>query len=225
MNAAKDVVDSYNGSEVDQFNTMVTDYNSRCGSFRYRSGSLESARRDVEQYRSQLIEEGRRRLEVYRQSQSQSDANEDESQSQDPLVGDQAQLAVQEAELDTAAPNSTSPGQETLPASTPGPAAEINPIRSSLPETRRKGPPANSFVSGATWYCNSGFRRVSDRCEALVVPENAFVSGASWYCNSGFKRVGDQCEALVVPANAFVSGASWYCNSGFRRVGDRCEAL
>ena len=34
--------------EVNRFNAMVEDYNSRCGSFRYREGDLERARQDVE---------------------------------------------------------------------------------------------------------------------------------------------------------------------------------
>ena len=37
---------------------ILNDYNSRCGSFRYRSGALEGARREIEPYRSQLKSEG-----------------------------------------------------------------------------------------------------------------------------------------------------------------------
>ena len=59
MDGAKSAVDNHIDSDVDRFNAMVADYNSRCGSFRYRSGALESARRDVEPYRSQLQAEGR----------------------------------------------------------------------------------------------------------------------------------------------------------------------
>ena len=62
MDAAKAVLNNYSDSDVDRFNEMVADYNSRCGSFRYRSGSLESARRDVEPYRSALQGEGRSRF-------------------------------------------------------------------------------------------------------------------------------------------------------------------
>lgn len=62
MDAAKVALDNYSDSDVNRFNAMVADYNSRCGSFRYRSGSLESARRDVERYRSQLQAEGRSRF-------------------------------------------------------------------------------------------------------------------------------------------------------------------
>lgn len=63
MDGAKPAVNNYSDSDVDRFNAMVADYNSRCGSFRYRSGALESARRDVEAYRSQLQSEGRSRFD------------------------------------------------------------------------------------------------------------------------------------------------------------------
>ena len=62
MDGAKAALNSYSGHDVDRFNDMVADYNSRCGSFRYRSGALESARRDVEPYRNQLQSEGRSRF-------------------------------------------------------------------------------------------------------------------------------------------------------------------
>lgn len=62
MDAAKLVLNNYSESDVDRFNEMVKDYNSRCGSFRYHRGALESARRDVEPHRSKLQAEGRGRF-------------------------------------------------------------------------------------------------------------------------------------------------------------------
>jgi len=62
MDGAKSAMNNHVDSDVDRFNAMVADYNSRCGSFRYRSGALESARRDVEPYRSQFQSEGRNRF-------------------------------------------------------------------------------------------------------------------------------------------------------------------
>ncbi|MEO5607531.1 MAG: hypothetical protein ABIR13_08120 [Polaromonas sp.] len=63
LEGAKSAVNNYIDSDVDRFNAMVADYNSRCGNFRYRSGALESARRDIEPYRSQLQAEGLGRFE------------------------------------------------------------------------------------------------------------------------------------------------------------------
>ena len=49
-------------SDAARFNEMVGDYNSRCAEYRYRRGSLESARSEVERYRSLLESEGRSRF-------------------------------------------------------------------------------------------------------------------------------------------------------------------
>jgi hypothetical protein len=62
IEGARSAINNYSDADVDRFNAMVADYNSRCSSFRYRSGALESARRDVEPYRSQLLAEGRSRF-------------------------------------------------------------------------------------------------------------------------------------------------------------------
>ena len=42
-------------AQIDQFNDLISDYNSRCGNFRYRQGALARARREVEQQRLQIV--------------------------------------------------------------------------------------------------------------------------------------------------------------------------
>jgi hypothetical protein len=49
-------------NDIPRFNQMVDDYNSRCASYRYRSGTLESARRDIEPARDQLRAAGAARF-------------------------------------------------------------------------------------------------------------------------------------------------------------------
>ncbi len=62
VDAAEKVVNNYIEAHVDRFNAMVGDYNSRCGEFRYRQGSLQSAERAMEPFRVQLEQEGRSRI-------------------------------------------------------------------------------------------------------------------------------------------------------------------
>ena len=62
MTAAKSVISGYNEADVDRFNGMVADYNARCSSFKYRRGSLESLRAEVERTREELEAEGRSRF-------------------------------------------------------------------------------------------------------------------------------------------------------------------
>lgn len=51
-------VNEYSGTSVEAFNEAVRDYNSRCSSFRYRSGALESVRSEVEANRYALQLQG-----------------------------------------------------------------------------------------------------------------------------------------------------------------------
>ena len=41
--------------QIDQFNSVVADYNRRCASFRYRKGTLVRAQRELERVRPQII--------------------------------------------------------------------------------------------------------------------------------------------------------------------------
>jgi hypothetical protein len=62
INAMKPLVDNYNSSDVNIFNMAVDDYNSRCGSYKYKSGSLEYVKRKVNENVSMLESEGRDRI-------------------------------------------------------------------------------------------------------------------------------------------------------------------
>jgi hypothetical protein len=62
LDGARSSLNNYSGADVDRFNLMISDYNSRCGSFRYRTGDLERARRAVEAFRSPILAEGRSRF-------------------------------------------------------------------------------------------------------------------------------------------------------------------
>ena len=62
LEGARSSVNNYDGATVDRYNAMISDYNIRCGSFRYRAGNLERARRAVEAFRAQYVSEGRNRF-------------------------------------------------------------------------------------------------------------------------------------------------------------------
>lgn len=266
MESAKSALNNYIESDVDRFNALAADYNSRCGNFRYRSGALESARRDVEPYRSQFQSEGRSRfvrspstgsLSVPAPSRPAPNATVQAIQHKlnelgydagtaDGLMGRgtrSAVIAFQQdrglaatgvadqallLQLQRAPSRSTGNwyANDSVVQEAPSRSATTAPLPAPpSPSVNRSGPPANSFVSGSDWYCNEGFKKVGNQCEALAVPDNAFVSGSNWYCKEGFRKIGNECEALAVPRNAFVSGSNWYCKEGFRKVGSQCEAL
>ena len=56
LDAARDVVSA--DADVDRFNSMINDYNSRCASYRYRRQVFESVQREVQSNRTSLQAEG-----------------------------------------------------------------------------------------------------------------------------------------------------------------------
>jgi hypothetical protein len=62
LEGSRSVIDNYSDAQVNRFNVLVDDYNSRCSNFRYRSGALESARRAVDPFRSEFLADGHNRF-------------------------------------------------------------------------------------------------------------------------------------------------------------------
>lgn len=67
MDGAKSAINNYIDADVDRFNAMVADYNSRCSSFQYQTNNrgrndLNSAQRDIEPFKVELKNEGRSRF-------------------------------------------------------------------------------------------------------------------------------------------------------------------
>lgn len=62
LDGARPALNNYDSREVNRFNAMVSDYNSRCGSFRYFESTMVRARRTVESFRSRLLVDGRNRF-------------------------------------------------------------------------------------------------------------------------------------------------------------------
>jgi hypothetical protein len=65
----KENINQYSDSEVDKFNALVEDYNSRCGSFRYPDGAVEYVQKQIDEKRSDIIREGMAKLSGWRDAQ------------------------------------------------------------------------------------------------------------------------------------------------------------
>lgn len=185
MEGVKSALNNYIDSDVDRFNAMVADYNSRCGSFRYRSGALESARRDIEPYRSQLQSEGRSRFA----SSSSVSPRSEAVPTPDEIVQPRSPGSIS-ADIKR---------QSGIPANAWVYGSEWycnDGYRKDGDRCQKLNVPANAWVYGSEWYCNDGYRKDGDRCEKLNVPANAWVYGSEWYCNDGYRKVGDRCVSI-----------------------------
>ena len=83
--------------------------------------------------------------------------------------------------------------------------------------------PNNSYRSGNSWECNSGYTKYEKSC--VKIPPNTYVSGDRFKCLSGFthnrKDIIEGC--IKLPANAYAFGVGWLCNSGYTKSGYRCK--
>jgi plasmid maintenance system killer protein len=59
IEAIESVVDKRKSGEVERFNALVNDYNSRCGQYRYRRGDLQRVQQEVEQNRSAIANQAK----------------------------------------------------------------------------------------------------------------------------------------------------------------------
>ena len=62
LDAAQGALNRDSQIDIDRFNAMVADYNSRCGNFRYDQDSLESVRAEVDGDKDRLNSEGAARF-------------------------------------------------------------------------------------------------------------------------------------------------------------------
>ena len=238
IEGAKAALNNYSDSDVDRFNAMVADYNSRCSSFKYQTNNrgrndLNSAQRDIEPYRSQLQAEGRRRFTRRPSTGSLS------APAQARPAADETVRAVQQKlnELGyNAGPADGLMGRGTraaiivfqqdrgLAATGVADQTLLFQLR-QVPSGSARGAGANAPSRSSPSATAPLFVPPTPSAQRSGPPANSWVSGSNWYCNDGYKKVGNSCEKLNVPRNAWVSGSNWYCNDGFKKVGDQCEAL
>lgn len=91
MGAAQLHVNDYNTSDIDRFNAMVADYNSRCSAFRYQHGNLERVRSEIEPNRVNLLLEGAARFPA---SNQQAPAQNQQQINETPTLDPQVQPQV-----------------------------------------------------------------------------------------------------------------------------------
>ncbi len=237
LDAAKVVISSYSDTDIDRFNALVADYNSRCGQFRYRRGTLENARSEVEQHRSEIEAEGRARFSrasapvgstnrlpeipvakpdftvqaiQRRLNKFGYDAGEE-----DGFAGEQTRAAISAFQRDQNIPVDGTPGLELLKRlSEHLPPAQSSAATKSVVPTPVQPPPLPPS---------------QDIPRQSGIPANAELdyTGKDWTCKRGFKLIRGGCERVDMPANAELdyTGKDWTCKRGFKLLGGGCERV
>lgn len=235
LDAAKVVISSYSDTDIDRFNALVADYNSRCGQFRYKRGSLENARSEVEQHRSEIEAEGRARFSRASVPAGSTDRLPDvpvakpdfivqaiqrrlnkfgyDAGEEDGFASEQSRAAISAFQRDENIVADGKPSLELLkrlsehvPSSSQSSALARPPAQTPVPATARP--------------------TAQDAPRQSGLPANAELdyTGKDWTCKRGYKRVGDGCEQVAIPLNAELDyyGRDWTCKRGFKRVNSEC---
>lgn len=240
LEGARSALKNYIDSDLDSFNAMVADYNSRCGSYRYRSGTLESARLDIEPHRSQLQAEGGNRfarspstgsLSEPAPSQPAPDATVQAIQSRlnelgyeagtaDGLMGRGTRLAIQTFQRDNGL---AVDGDAT---------AALLQLLISSGQPDRQDPPAPSAPVVTPTYTpptQPPSRQESAKPTSGGIPQNARLNylGNDWECKPSYFKHGNECRIVQVPPNGKLTylGNDWECNRGYFKYGNECRAV
>ena len=237
LDAAKIVINRYSDADIDRFNALVADYNSRCGQFRYRQGTLESARSEVERHRSEIEAEGRARFSRAPAPAGSTDRLPDvpvakpdftvqaiqrrlnkfgyDAGEEDGFAGEQTRAAISAFQRDENIVVDGKPSLDLLKRLSEHVAADQH---STAPKSAAP-PPAQPPALAAT----------QDAPKQSGIPANAELdyTGRAWTCKRGFKQVGSECERVEMPANAELdyTGRAWTCKRGFKQVGSECSPI
>jgi hypothetical protein len=180
IDGARSVIDDRSQYEIDRFNALISDYNGRCGSYRYQEGALARARAEADARRTSLEEEG---STAFLAGRVRTPAPSVQLVAPKPQTSENTALSPpipENAELDAAGRWVCKSGYRQLEA-------ECVVISS----------PANARLdfTGQAWTCLRGFFQSGNECLRIRIPANADLdnTGKGWRCNPGFRQIGQSC--------------------------------
>ena len=225
IEAMRDVID--NNAGIDEFNRIVNDYNSRCGSYRYRQGSQSRAERDVEAYRSEIVSEAIR--EARQLGRSYPSVSPGVSTSTAPKKPNaqytrEAQQILTDLGYDPG-PVDGDYGRRTADAvkafQRDAGITQDGWIDQDLLSVLRR---VASQRSSSPPRVESRSAQKSRRSSGMPANAHVDVYGTGWDCNRGFRKSGNECVEVKIPLNANIDvyGSGWDCDRGYRKVGNEC---
>ena len=212
IDGAKSALNNYIDADVDRFNAMVGDYNSRCSSFKYQTNNrgrndLNSAQRDIEPFRSQLQSEGRSRF------------------GRSPSTGS------------LSAPTPSRPAPDATVQAVQRKLNELG-YSAGTPDGLMGRGTRSAIIA---FQQDRGLTATGVADQALLLQlQQAPARG--WGANDPVLQEAPQRSVTTttaplptpslpseqrpgLPANAYVMGSNWYCKEGFRKAGDKCVSV
>ena len=187
IEAIESVINNAYDHEVDKFNAKASDYNSRCGKFRYRRGDVEQVDRELAYERESIA--SKEKSEWVQGSQLPSPSRSPDTETRSPQIYDEGSRGYKSpspskptARQRIGDPTASSPSSMTTQTD---PQIVVKPENSSW--IRRFGHRTNE------WQCNIGFKKIEDACEQLPPPpENAAymrMNNDQWECKDGYLQI------------------------------------
>jgi uncharacterized membrane protein len=183
------IVNTSLSGEVDSFNALVGDYNSRCSHFKYRRGSLEGVPTEVDGERFNI--EAAAQSKWVRESLGLGSSLENVNKPS-PKATHNRKKTVREKNI---ADNELEPSRSPVSQ----PSLPVDNGKTSAPG-RAGGIPANSKIdyTGHAWTCIDGYRQVGNECRIVERPANSKIdyTGHAWTCIDGYRQVGNECSPI-----------------------------
>ena len=239
IEAMRGIIDT--NAKVGMFNRIVNDYNSRCGSYRYRQGSQSRAERDVEPYRSQIVAEANREarqlVSSYQPSYpSVSPRTSTHSVPKKPSAQytREAQQLLTDLGYDPG-PIDGDYGRRTAAAvkafQRDAGLTQDGWVDQDLLSALRKAKAAykRAAVSPSKSQRQTNVQTPKKTGTTGGMPANAHLhySGRKWECDDGYLQQGNECIKFHVPTNAHLhySGRKWECDDGYKQQGSVCVSI
>ena len=240
LDAAQNKIDLYSTYEVDKFNALTNDYNSRCANKQYYKNDMYYVDINIEKKRYQLQQDGLARFPKSNSISSNSQSyNSNQPKNQTPNVNSKILYSLT---------------INTIPSDAKVKIVNINPkyqngiklekgnyhieVSKDGYETIKQWILLDKDIiysiklQNTTKYNlsnndnNSLNKNTTKKSSNKVIPENAQMNyfGNDWECKRGYSKNINECIKIQIPANAELNyfGDNWQCKRGYSKNGNEC---
>jgi hypothetical protein len=231
LDAVQNKIDLYSTYEVDKYNNLSNDYNSRCADKQYHKNDMYYVDRNIDKRRYELQQEGLARFS--KSSAATSNQNYKTVYSltinTTPYDAKVRILNIQpkyqhgiKLEKGSYHIEVSKDGYETIKQW-----ISLNQNMTYTAELKKIST-NNTYSTSPDTYSKPSYQSPPTKSSNSWIPANAHVHvlyGDQWECDRGYYQSGNQCLKMNIPANAHVHvlyGDQWECDRGYYQSGNQC---
>lgn len=229
LDAVQNKIDLYSTYEVDKYNNLSNDYNSRCANKQYYKNDMYYVDRNINKRRYELQQEGLARFS--KSSAATSNQNYKTVYSltinTTPYDAKVRILNIQpkyqhgiKLEKGSYHIEVSKDGYETIKQW-----ISLNQNMTYNAELKRIST-NNIYSTSSNTYSKPSYQSPPTKSSNSGIPANAQMNylGTDWECKRGYYKSGNQCNKVQVPVNAELDylGNDWQCKRGYYKYGNEC---